>query len=86
MEVLVKGGRRCRAGIVTGAMTGLLAGIGLAVALGITLFKGGNDIDHASFLSVVVIFGLIGLIGGAWCGASTAKCWDDAGTNSPESA
>ena len=85
LGVLFKGGARCRAGIIAGAATGLLAGVGVAIALGNTLFKGGDDLDHASFLSVVVIFGLIGLAGGAWGGASTAKCWDDDGNKPPSS-
>jgi hypothetical protein len=83
--VLSKGGGRCRAGIIAGAVTGLLAGIGVAVALGNTFFKGGDDLDHASFWSVIVIFGLVGFMGGAWGGALTAKCWDDDGNKPPNS-
>ena len=64
-------------GTIAGALTGLLAGIGMAVALGYFSFKRGNDLDHASFVSVVVIFGLLGLMSGAGLGALTARWWAD---------
>ena len=85
LSSVLKGGGRCRIRIVAGAVTGFLVGIGVAIALGNTFLKGGNDVDHASFLSVVVIFGLTGLFGGAWCGASTAKCLDDDGNQARSS-
>jgi len=74
-----KGGGGARVGIIVGAVTGTLAGIGLALALGYTFFKGGDDLDYASFWSVVIIFGLIGLMGGAWGGALMARSWNQPG-------
>jgi hypothetical protein len=85
LSSVLKGGGRCRIRIVAGAVTGFLVGIVVAIALGNTFFKGGDDLDHASFWSVVVIFGLIGLRGGAWGGALLAKCWDDDGNKPPSS-
>jgi hypothetical protein len=69
---------RCWAGIIAGAVTGLLAGIGVGIPLGSTIFDDGDKVSPiVGFISVVIFLSLVGLVGGTWGGALTAKCWDD---------
>jgi hypothetical protein len=68
---------KCRAGVIAGGVTGLLAGIGVAIPLGTTLFEDADELEMGGFLAVLAVLGLIGFIGGAWGGGLAAKCWGE---------
>ena len=85
-----RSGGKCRAGIIAGAVTGLLAGVGVAIPLCTTLFQYHNqatdqdELHMVPFIILLLLVGVIGLFGGAWGGALAAKCWEPDTPTVPE--
>jgi hypothetical protein len=70
------GPTKCRAGAIAGAITGLLAGVGLAIALG-------KEIDSDALRWVVCgLLTTVAAVGGMLTGAIASGCYrDEAGAS-----